>query len=76
MTVIQRPPRTAAHATRDDLLRQFREMGLTPTISTNGGDPHADIECIKGAKPGELRECWLKPNGIARLQRAELGETV
>jgi hypothetical protein len=70
MTVIQRPPRTAAHATRDALLVQFRDAGLVPVVSTNGSVPDADVQVVKGTKPGEVTECWLTTRGQGRLYYA------
>jgi hypothetical protein len=65
--VVQRPPRTAAHADRDALIRQFADAGLTAVVSTNGGIPDADIQVVKGAQPGDVPECWLTERGRARL---------
>lgn len=64
---IVRPPRTEAHRQRDTYLQQFADRGLVPILSTNGGEPDADIEIIKGDKPGDVRECWVKPWGERRL---------
>ena len=76
--MIQRPPRTAAHNTRDELIARFAALKLTPVISTNGGEPTADIQCVKGLQPGELIDCWLTVLGAARLDEADakLAETV
>jgi hypothetical protein len=65
-----RPPRTAAHAERDRLTRLFHDAGLVPVLSTNGGEPNSDIELVLGTKPGELREAWVKPAGVARYRAA------
>jgi hypothetical protein len=68
--LLVRPPRTAAHAERDRLVRLFADAGLVPVMSTNGGEPSADIELVLGTKPGELRAVWVKPMGERRLQAA------
>ena len=65
-----RPPRTAAHAKRDELTALFAAHGLVAVVSTNGSIPGADIELILGVQPGELRDAWLKPAGADRLGRA------
>lgn len=67
---LTRPARTDAHRQRDTYLQQFADLGLVPVLSTNGGEPDADIEVIKGDKPGDVRDCWIKPNGLARLRAA------
>ena len=68
---VTRPDRTAAHATRDALLAQFRDVGLVPVISTNGGIPDADIQVVKGTKPGEVVDCWLTERGKSRLSMGQ-----
>ena len=65
---ITRPPRTAAHATLQALLAQFRDAGLVPVVSTNGGIPEADIQVVKGAKPGEVLDVWSTDRGRARFK--------
>ncbi len=62
-----RPPRTDAHRLRDELIARFAAAGLTPVLSTNGSIPSADIELILGVKPGDLRDAWIKPQGVRRL---------
>jgi hypothetical protein len=74
--VVQRPPRTAAHADRDALIRQFADAGLTAVVSTNGGIPDADIQVGKvllsdGGKHGEVIGAWLTNAGQARLTAAQ-----
>ena len=69
---VARPDRTAAHATRDDLLRQFRDVGLVPVVSTNGSIPDADVQVVKGTKPGEVVDCWLTLRGQDRLWSVSL----
>ena len=66
--MLTRPPRTAAHAMLQTLIAQFKDAGLVPVISTNGGIPEADIQVVKGAKPGEVIEAWMTNNGLDRLQ--------
>jgi len=67
MPTVTRPPRTAAHAERDRLIAQFKDAGLVPVLSTNGGIPDADIQIVKGPKPGEVLEVWVTARGEARL---------
>lgn len=62
-----RPSRTPAHQKRDDILASFRDLGLVPVISVNGSIPDADIQVVKGAKPGEVVDCWLTRRGADRL---------
>lgn len=75
MTASTRPPRTAAHADRDALIAQFAAAGLTPSLSTNGSIPDADIQV--GRRPladsgvhGELDGAWITAKGQARLIHA------
>ena len=67
----QRPPRTDAHRERDALLQRFAALGLQPVVSTNGSIPDADIQIVKGAKPGDVPQCWLTLRGGLRLNNAE-----
>jgi hypothetical protein len=67
-----RPPRTDAHRQRDAYLQQFAALGLTPILSTNGSNPEADIQVVKGEKPGDVPECWITAKGQARLERAQV----
>ena len=62
-----RPPRTAGHASRDAAIAQFAAAGLVPVLSTNGSNPEADIQIVKGEKPGEVLESWITPRGLGRL---------
>ena len=62
-----RPPRTAGHASRDAAIAQFAAAGLVPVLSTNGSNPEADIQIVKGAQPGEVLESWITPRGLGRL---------
>jgi hypothetical protein len=66
---VTRPPRTDAHRQRDALVQQFHDAGLTPVLSCNGSAPSADIQVVKGEKPGELVDCWLTDRGKVRLGR-------
>jgi hypothetical protein len=65
--VIERPPRTAGHAQRDAAIKRFADAGLVPVLSTNGGNPEADIQIVKGPKAGEVLEAWITAKGEARL---------
>jgi len=65
--MIVRPPRTAAHVTLQTLIAQFKDAGLVPVISTNGGVPDADIQIVKGPQPGDVTECWITAHGNIRL---------
>ena len=67
---LTRPPRTAAHVERDRLIAQFKDAGLVPVLSTNGGIPDADIQIVKGPKPGEVLEVWVTARGDDRLVEA------
>jgi hypothetical protein len=66
----QRPPRTDAHRERDALLARFAALGLQPVVSTNGSNPEADIQIVKGAQPGDVPQCWLTVKGTNRLYHA------
>jgi hypothetical protein len=66
-----RPPRTAAHAKRDELTALFASHGLVAVVSTNGSIPEADIELTKGARPGEVTSVFLTASGEARLKAAQ-----
>ncbi len=68
---VQRPPRFPAHSRRDVLLAQFHAAGIIPIVSTNGGIPEADIQVVKGAKPGEVVECWVTAHGTRRIAAAQ-----
>ena len=70
---VGKPPRTDAHRQRDELIAQFRDAGLVPVVSTNGGIPDADIQVVKGTKPGEAIECWLTERGKLRLYPLAVG---
>lgn len=65
----QRPARTEGHAQRDALIAQFTAAGLVPILSTNGSNPEADIQIVKGPQPGEVIEAWLTARGERRLGR-------
>lgn len=68
-----RPPRTALHADRDALIRQFKATGLTPRLGVNGSNPHADIEIgfDKTIRPGGgVTSVTLTEAGAARLEAA------
>lgn len=72
---ITRPPRTAAHAERDRLIAEFVAAGLTPTVSTNGSMPDADIQVgrrqlTESGRHGELDGAWLTSLGARRLIQA------
>lgn len=66
--MIARPPRTNAHRERDALLQRFHDAGLTATVSTNGSNPEADIQIVKGEQPGDVPNVWLTDKGRARLE--------
>lgn len=69
-----RPPRTPAHAVLQTYLGQFRDAGLIPVVSTNGGIPTADIEVTKGAKPGDVTAAVITETGTQRLAKAAQDE--
>jgi hypothetical protein len=66
-----RPPRTAAHAKRDELTALFASHGLVAVVSTNGSIPGADIQIVKGVQPGDVPDVWLTARGEARLKAAQ-----
>jgi len=65
--MITRPPRTDAHQLLAAFVARFKEAGLIPVISTNGGVPDADIQIVKGPQPGDVTECWITAHGNIRL---------
>lgn len=68
--MLTRPPRTDGHRQRDALVQQFADAGLVPAISTNGSNPHGDIQQVKGPQPGDVIEAWITARGQARLDEA------
>lgn len=72
--VRERPARTKGHRQRDACLQRFRDAGLVAVVSTNGSDPEADIQIVKGPQPGDVLEAWVTARGEARLPKAIVTE--
>lgn len=67
---MMKPTRTPAHAQLAELLSQFRDAGVTPIVSTNGGELGADIQIAKGPAAGDVADVWITDAGWARLRAA------